>query len=60
MLLFGRQVKSATMVRMATQKKLGGIVEEILTAVKLIVSFAQEKKEVDKFLAMATEVKSKA
>jgi ABC-type multidrug transport system fused ATPase/permease subunit len=60
MLLFGRQVKSASMSRMIAQKKLGGIVEEILSAVKLIVSFAQEKREVNKFLAMAADVRQNA
>lgn len=38
--LFGNYVKKSTMVKMGYSKQLGGIVEESLSAVKLIVSFA--------------------
>ena len=45
---------------MAIMKKLGGVVEESLTAIRLIASFANEDKEVKKFVNLATEVKTVA
>lgn len=38
-------------------KRLGGVIEESLTAVKLVQSFAQEEKEAKKFEKLATETK---
>jgi len=35
-------------------KKLGGVVEESLSAIRLIASFANEKKEEEKFKKLAT------
>ena len=43
------------MAKMAVLKRLGGVVEESLTAVRLISSFANEKKEEDKFTKLAEE-----
>jgi ABC-type multidrug transport system fused ATPase/permease subunit len=45
---------------MVVTKKLGGIVEESLSAIKLIVSFAQEEKEIDKFVKMADQTRQVA
>jgi ABC-type multidrug transport system fused ATPase/permease subunit len=53
--VFGGQVKKSTNRKREMSKKLGGIVEESLSAIKLIVSFAQEKREVDKFAKLAEE-----
>jgi hypothetical protein len=38
---------------MVVVKKLCGVVEESLTAVRLIASFANEQKEVDKFVKLS-------
>jgi hypothetical protein len=40
MIMFGGQVRKATIERIIVSKKLGGILEESLSAIKLIVSFA--------------------
>ena len=45
------------MKKTVSLKQLGGIVEESLSAVKLIVSFANEEKEVAKFMNKATETR---
>jgi ABC-type multidrug transport system fused ATPase/permease subunit len=42
---------------MAIVKKLGGAIEEILTAVKLIASYANENIEVEKFRKLAAAVR---
>jgi ATP-binding cassette, subfamily B (MDR/TAP), member 1 len=55
MVIFGGIVKKATLAKMAVLKKLGGVVEESLTAIRLISSFANEKKEEDKFYKLAKE-----
>ena len=55
--LFGNQVKKQAIAKMTAMKKLGGAIEESLTAVKLISSFAQEKKELDKFSKLADDVR---
>jgi ABC-type multidrug transport system fused ATPase/permease subunit len=36
---FGRAVKKATLAKMGMLKKMGGMVEECLLSIKLIVSF---------------------
>lgn len=54
---FSKYVKKAFHRKTSSLKKLGGIVEETLSAVKLIVSFAQEEREVAKFYKQATETK---
>ncbi len=46
---FGVQTKNATIAKMGVVKKMAGVVEESLFAVKLIASFANEDKEVKKF-----------
>ena len=46
---FGVQTKNATIAKMGVVKKMAGVVEESLLAVKLIASFANEDKEVKKF-----------
>ena len=48
MLMFGGRVRKATIERIVVSKKLGGTLEESLSAIKLIVSFAQEEKEIKK------------
>ena len=55
LIIFGSQVKRTTMAKMAVLKRLGGVVEESLTAVRLISSFANEKKEEEKFTKLALE-----
>jgi ABC-type multidrug transport system fused ATPase/permease subunit len=42
---------------MGIVKKLGGVVEESLTAIRLVASFANEKKEEDKFRVLANETR---
>jgi subfamily B ATP-binding cassette protein MsbA len=44
--IFGRQVKKTALDKIEIQKKLGGIVEESLSAIRLIASFAREEKEI--------------
>ena len=38
--IFGSQVRKMTKQKMKVVKKLGGVIEEILTAVRLIASYA--------------------
>jgi ABC-type multidrug transport system fused ATPase/permease subunit len=45
----GAAVKRAAIDKIAMTKKLGAVVEETLTAIKLVASFAQEDKEEEKF-----------
>ncbi len=47
--IFGANVKKSMMAKFGVVKKMAGIVEESLTAVRLIASFANEKKEQEKF-----------
>jgi ABC-type multidrug transport system fused ATPase/permease subunit len=47
--VFGVHVKNATIAKMGVVKKMAGVVEESLFAIKLIASFANEDKEVKKF-----------
>ena len=54
--VFGVQVKKSSMAKMGIVKKLAGAVEESLTAVRLIASFANEKKEEEKFRALSGKV----
>jgi ABC-type multidrug transport system fused ATPase/permease subunit len=39
------------------QKELGGIIEETFSAIKLVISFANEDKEVAKFEKLAIKVR---
>lgn len=54
--VFTAQIKKAAIAKMGVVKKLCGVVEESLTAVRLIASFANEKKEEEKFRALAEQV----
>lgn len=60
MIIFGGQVKKTTIAKIAVVKKLGGVVEESLTAIRLIASFANEKKEEEKFNKLAAETRDVA
>ena len=53
MSVFGARVKATTAEKMEVMKKLGGVIEESLTAVRLIASFANEKQETEKFKKLA-------
>lgn len=57
MMVFGVRVKKATIERIGVSKKLGGTLEESLSAIKLIVSFAQEEKEIKKVEEAAQQTK---
>ncbi len=60
MAVFGARVKTVTAEKMAVMKKLGGVIEESLTAIRLIASFANEKKETEKFRKLSENVKTVA
>jgi ABC-type multidrug transport system fused ATPase/permease subunit len=47
--IFGRQVRSSTLEKLDITKGLGGIAEETLLAIKVVVSFGREEKELQKF-----------
>jgi len=51
--LFGKQLKKANMKKIEMSSQLGSIVEESLSAIKLIVSFAQEEKSMKIFSEIA-------
>ena len=55
--IFGAQVRKMTKKKMAAVKKLGGVIEEILTAVRLIASYANEDIEAEKFKKLAAVVR---
>lgn len=48
-------MKRSAIAKMVVVKKMCGVVEESLTAIRLITSFANEKKEEDKFRALAEQ-----
>ena len=54
--VFGTLVKRSTTAKMAVTKRLGGVIEESLGAIRLVSSFANEDKEIDKFQKLAREV----
>jgi ABC-type multidrug transport system fused ATPase/permease subunit len=56
MCVFTVQIKKAAIAKMGVMKKLGGVVEESLTAIRLIASFANEDKEEEKFRVLAQQV----
>ena len=58
MSVFGRQVRKASIAKIQIGKELGGVVEETLSSVKLITSFAQEQKEIEKFKKIANIAKN--
>ena len=49
----GGSVKNAAIKKFIVVKRLGGVMEETLSAVKLVMSFANEDKEVKKFETQA-------
>lgn len=58
MIIFGQQVKKTSLEKMTILKQLGGVIEESLNAVRLIASFANEKKEQEKFRKLAEQVRN--
>ncbi len=58
--VFGSRVKVTTAEKMEVMKKLGGVIEESFTAIRLIASFANEKKETEKFRKLSENVKKVA
>ena len=58
--IFGAIVKKATLEQLEATKVLGGVTEEILSAVKLVTSFAKEDTEFGKFAKLAENVKNVA
>jgi len=55
--IFGAQVRKMTKKKMVVVKKLGGTIEEILTAIRLIASYANENIEAEKFKKLAEAVR---
>lgn len=53
MVVFGAQIKKSTIAKIIVVKQLCGVVEESLTAIRLIASFANEDREQKKFEAIA-------
>ena len=49
----GGSVKNAAIKKFIVVKRLGGVMEEALSAVKLVMSFANEDKEIKKFETQA-------
>jgi ABC-type multidrug transport system fused ATPase/permease subunit len=60
MAVFGAKVKTVTAEKMEVMKKLGGVIEESFAAIRLIASFANEKKETEKFRRLSENVKNVA
>jgi ABC-type multidrug transport system fused ATPase/permease subunit len=60
MMIFGVFVKKATFAKITVLKKLGGVIEESLTAIRLISSFANEDKEVKRFDELAEQTRKVA
>eukprot|EP00347_Sterkiella_histriomuscorum_P020418 403337881 len=58
--MFGGQVRKAAIAKIMIVKRMGGVVEESLSAIRLIASFAQEEREIKKFEKLASEVKEVA
>ncbi len=54
---FGGAIKTVSFKKLDVSRQLGGMIEENLTAIKLIVSFAQEKKACDKYAELAAKAK---
>jgi ABC-type multidrug transport system fused ATPase/permease subunit len=50
-------VKKSTTERLESNKKLGGYVSEVLYAIKVVVSFGQEKRELNKFEEFSLKAK---
>lgn len=47
--IFGTRVQSATLQKLSVIKKLGGVAEETLTAIKVVSGFGREERELKKF-----------
>ena len=47
--MLGGKAKAAAIAKFMDTKKLGGLVEESLSAIRLVASFANEEKELAKF-----------
>ncbi|CDW89499.1 abc transporter [Stylonychia lemnae] len=63
LLIFGAQVKKGSILKSNVIRKLGGIVEESLMSIRLITSFAQQDKEIERFNEISdkcSEVSDKA
>lgn len=58
--LFSGKVRRATVAKVNVVKRLGGVVEESLGAIRLIASFANEEKEIKKFDKLADEARNVA
>jgi ABC-type multidrug transport system fused ATPase/permease subunit len=54
--VFMAQIKKAAIAKMGVIKKLGGVVEESLTAIRLIASFANEEREERRFNELSEQV----
>ncbi|CDW81562.1 abc transporter family protein [Stylonychia lemnae] len=57
-MMFGAQVKKASINKGRVIQTLSGLVEENLQAIKVILSFAQEEREIEKFNKLAGKVKN--
>lgn len=55
--VFGLQVKKATSDKLDIVKELGGIAEETFNAIKVVISFGREQKEIGKFCKFASTSK---
>ena len=53
--IFRKKVKESSKNKIEVSKKLGGIVEETLYSIKLIISFAQEEKSSELFTQVADQ-----
>ena len=54
-IVFGRLLKKKMKIKLDQTKELGGHTEEILSAIKLVVSFAQEDHAIKKYDKIAEE-----
>lgn len=53
--VFGIAVKKSTLAKLDAVKQLGGVVEETLTAIKVVASFSKEDREIDKFVTCSQQ-----
>ena len=58
--VFSYLVRKATLEKIEVTKELGGVVEETLSAIKLVSAFANEDKEIKKFSKLADQVRTVA
>jgi ABC-type multidrug transport system fused ATPase/permease subunit len=57
LVFFGMKVKKTTAERLEVIKELGGVVEETLTAIKVVTSFGREDREMAKFIGVSEKTK---